>query len=134
MDRLSDKQQAILEFIEDYIEEHDYPPSIRDIQQGCGISSTSVVKYNLDRLSQMGLLSRQAEISRGLVLSGSRSHAEPERVAVPLLGTIAAGSRISWKATATKTCSRARGCSPKARVRPYSTGRMRPARWSMRIR
>lgn len=101
VDRLSDKQQAILEFIEEYIEEHDYPPSIRDIQQGCGISSTSVVKYNLDRLTQMGLMSRQAEISRGLVLSGSRSHAQPERIAVPLMGTIAAGSPFPLPTTDT---------------------------------
>jgi repressor LexA len=101
VDRLSDRQQAILAFIEDYIEEHDYPPSIRDIQQGCGISSTSVVKYNLDRLTQLGLMSRQAEISRGLVLKGSRSHPQPETVAVPLMGTIAAGSPFPLPASDT---------------------------------
>jgi repressor LexA len=101
VDRLSDRQQAILAFIEDYIEEHDYPPSIRDIQQGCGVSSTSVVKYNLDRLTQMGLMSRQADISRGLVLKGSRAHAVPETVAVPLMGTIAAGSPFPLPASDT---------------------------------
>ena len=41
---LSDKQQLILEFLEHFIGEHDYPPSIRDIQNGCNISSTSVVR------------------------------------------------------------------------------------------
>lgn len=101
MERLSEKQQAILEFIEEYVEEHNYPPSIRDIQQGCGISSTSVVKYNLDRLTQMGLMSREAEISRGLVLRGSRTHAEPETVGVPLMGTIAAGSPFPLPTTDT---------------------------------
>jgi repressor LexA len=89
---LSDKQQRILQFIEDFIEEHDYPPTVRDIQYGCDISSTSVVKYNLDRLSEGGYLSRDSEVSRGLALPGGRAQRAPEMVAVPLMGTIAAGS------------------------------------------
>lgn len=47
---LTEKQIDILNFIQNYIEEYGYPPSIRDIQNNCDISSTSVVKYNLDRL------------------------------------------------------------------------------------
>ena len=58
MKKPSDKQRKILQFIEDFIEEHDYPPTVRDIQHGCDISSTSVVKYNLDRLSERGYLKR----------------------------------------------------------------------------
>ncbi len=46
-DGLSDKQQRILKFLAEFIQERDYPPSIRDIQSGCEISSTSVVDYNL---------------------------------------------------------------------------------------
>lgn len=85
----------MLEFIEEFIDEHDYPPTVRDIQFGCGLSSTSVVKYNLDRLSEGGYLNRDSEVSRGLAIPGSRSgraSREPETVAVPLMGTIAAGS------------------------------------------
>jgi repressor LexA len=89
---LSDKQQRILSFIEEFIDEHDYPPTVRDIQHGCDISSTSVVKYNLDRLSESGLLSRDSEVSRGLALPGSKTTRVPETVAVPLMGTIAAGA------------------------------------------
>ena len=55
---LSEKQQQILEFLETFIAEHDYPPSIRDIQNGCNISSTSVVDYNLKRLEEKGLIRR----------------------------------------------------------------------------
>ena len=50
MVKLSERQQMIMSFIENFIEEHDYPPTIRDIQNGCNISSTSVVAYNLDKL------------------------------------------------------------------------------------
>lgn len=92
MKELSDRQRKILQFIEDFIEEHDYPPTVRDIQYGCGLSSTSVVKYNLDRLSEAGLLTRDSEVSRGLAIPGGRQAARgPETVAVPLMGTIAAG-------------------------------------------
>lgn len=96
MKKLSEKQGLILSFIEEFIDEHDYPPSIRDIQTGCDISSTSVVSYNLDRLKENGYLNRHSEVSRGLSLSNQReSTPEPlsmDTVAVPLLGTIAAGS------------------------------------------
>ncbi|MGB1748485.1 MAG: transcriptional repressor LexA [Dehalococcoidia bacterium] len=96
MKKLSARQQTILAFIEGFIEENDYPPTIRDIQSGCGISSTSVVSYNLDRLKEGGYLNRASEVSRGLALSSQKQTfgqaEESETVAVPLLGTIAAGS------------------------------------------
>jgi len=93
MKKLSARQQTILAFIEGFIEENDYPPTIRDIQSGCGISSTSVVSYNLDRLKEGGYLNRASEVSRGLALSSQKQTfgqaEESETVAVPLLGTIA---------------------------------------------
>lgn len=93
MKGLSERQRAILEFIEEFIEERGYPPSVRDIQQGCDISSTSVVAYNLDILKKRGYIKRDAEVSRGLELVGGASRrAVQETVAIPLLGTVAAGS------------------------------------------
>ncbi len=95
MKALSDKQERILAFIEAFLDEHDYPPTVRDIQAGCDISSTSVVKYNLDRLAEGGYLNRDSEVSRGLAIPktiGQSKSSGPETVAVPLLGTIAAGS------------------------------------------
>src|SRR3989304_7113094 len=67
-EELSEKQRAILEFLETFIAEHDYPPSIRDIQSGCGISSTSVVDYNLKRLEERGFIRRDREVSRAIEL------------------------------------------------------------------
>ena len=51
---LSARQKRILEFIQNFYEERSYPPTIRDIQQACGISSTSVVDYNLRILGAGG--------------------------------------------------------------------------------
>ncbi|GIW13714.1 MAG: LexA repressor [Tepidiforma sp.] len=93
MTNLSPRQQQILEFLRAFIEEHDYPPSIRDIQEGCGISSTSVVDYNLRKLEEKGYIRRDREISRGIELLGARGR-RPRIIEVPLLGTIAAGQPI----------------------------------------
>jgi repressor LexA len=89
---LSDKQARILQFVERFVEDHDYPPSIRDIQQGCSISSTSVVDYNLKRLEEKGLLRRDREISRAIQLPAAATRRRAQ--AVPLLGKIAAGLPI----------------------------------------
>ena len=84
---LSSRQQRILEFIQSFYEEHSYPPTIRDIQQACNISSTSVVDYNLRILEREGHIRRDREVSRGIeVLVGGR-----RRGRVPVLGYIAAG-------------------------------------------
>ena len=92
---LSPKQQKIYSFIRNFVEERDYPPSIRDIQNACGISSTSVVDYNLKALERQGLIRRDREISRAIELldNGARRR-RPRTTAVPVLGAIAAGVPI----------------------------------------
>ena len=89
---LSDRQMAILEFIDRFLDENDYPPTIRDIQNALGISSTSVVDYNLNVLEQRNYIRRNRNISRGLEVTH-----RPNRhgiVSVPLIGQIAAGLPI----------------------------------------
>jgi repressor LexA len=93
MKPLSPRQQKILTFIRRFNDEKEYPPSIRDIQIGCGISSTSVVDYNLKALERMGHIRRDREVSRAIqLLDGSGRRARS--VAVPLVGRIAAGQPI----------------------------------------
>jgi repressor LexA len=90
---LSAKQQGILKFMHDFIDEHDYPPSIRDIQVGCDISSTSVVDYNLKALEAKGFIKRGREVSRAIELL-DRGSRRSRTVPVPIIGTIAAGQPI----------------------------------------
>ena len=91
-DELSAKQRGILQFLEDFIAKHDYPPSIRDIQTGCDISSTSVVDYNLKRLEEKGFIRRDREVSRAIeLLDGQGERRRRGTVQVPMLGRIAAG-------------------------------------------
>jgi repressor LexA len=90
---LSDRQKRIVEYIARYSNENSRPPTIREIGSEVGISSTSVVNYNLKVLERAGLLSRSKDISRGLRLSGDMV---PGRslVRVPVLGTIVASEPV----------------------------------------
>jgi repressor LexA len=93
MKQLSVKQQRILAFVHSFVDDYSYPPSIRDILSGCGISSTSVVDYNLKALERAGYIRRDREVSRAIELLDGRGH-RPRVVSVPVLGQIAAGSPI----------------------------------------
>ena len=96
---LSPRQEHMLRFIRDFSERHGYPPTIREIGKEVGISSTSVVNYNLDKLEKEGLLERDRTISRGLKVSGNDGNRAPvmvealtrdNRFRVPLVGSIVA--------------------------------------------
>ncbi len=93
MKGLSTKQQKILDFLRQFIREKDYPPSIRDIQLGCDISSTSVVDYNLKALERLGYIRRDREVSRAIELLDGTGR-RPQTVPIPIIGTIAAGQPI----------------------------------------
>jgi len=84
------RHQKILEFLQEYQQENRYPPSIREIGEKTGISSTSVVNYYLDQLEKGGFIQRDRKISRGVRLSTPVTSTETVRV--PILGPIAAGS------------------------------------------
>ena len=93
---LSKRQKSILNYIREFMKENSYPPTVRDIQSGCDISSTSVVDYNLQILQREGHLQRRREVSRGIELTGSQP--EPENISyikVPVVGSIAAGEPLN---------------------------------------
>jgi len=91
MKTLSSKQQNIIGFIRRFLVDSGYPPSIRDIVNGCGISSTSVVDYNLKILEEKGYIRRHREVSRGIELL---AWSPVLRSQVPIIGQIAAGEPI----------------------------------------
>jgi repressor LexA len=93
MKSLSQRQQAILDFIGNFLDANDYPPTIRDIQQELGISSTSVVDYNLKVLEERDYIRRNRNISRGIEVVG-RMPNRSNVVSIPVIGQIAAGLPI----------------------------------------
>lgn len=105
MKALSSRQRKIIEFIHQFLVDNGYPPTVREIASGCGISSTSVVNYNLNILEQAGYIRRHPEVSRGIELL-TLSPALRYRLQVPIIGQIAAGKPIpvpapdTWDVTA----------------------------------
>ncbi len=100
--KLSDRQRRMLEFIQRFGADNRYPPSIREIGEAVGISSTSVVNYNLNRLVEEGYLDRHQNVSRGIRLTDKVTRAA-ERVAdvirVPLVGRIFASEPVPVPST-----------------------------------
>lgn len=94
MKDLSRRQRAILEFIEGFLDDNDYPPTIRDIQHELDISSTSVVDYNLNVLEQRSYIRRNRNISRGIELTSRSTSRRGNVVSIPVIGQIAAGLPI----------------------------------------
>ncbi len=93
MKALLSRRQHIIDFIRQFLVDRGYPPTIRDIVSGCGISSTSVVDYHLNILEKKGYIRRHREVSRGIELL-SRSPVLGHRRPVPIIGQIAAGEPI----------------------------------------
>jgi len=98
---LSARQEKILSFIRRYLDKSQFPPTIREIGESVGITSTSVVNYNLNALEKKGFIERDKNVSRGLRLVDktptSARLAQPrqrQRKGIQLLGYIAAGEPI----------------------------------------
>jgi repressor LexA len=95
IDTLSARQREILGYIEQFVEEHNYPPAIRQIQEDLNISSTSVVAYNLKVLEQRGLVRRDGRVSRGISIARAEIVPLSNNIAqVPFLGYITAGQPL----------------------------------------
>ncbi|WP_449278691.1 transcriptional repressor LexA [Leucobacter sp. GX24907] len=103
---LSEKQQAILEFIARSVENRGYPPSMREIGDAVGLASLSSVTHQLGRLELAGYIRRDPNRPRALEIlvelaSTSQAIADApqqqveEAAYVPLVGRIAAGVPIT---------------------------------------
>lgn len=94
---LTRRQRAILEAIRSSIEERGYPPSVREIADGVGLTSSSSVAYQLTTLEKLGYLRRDPNRPRALVVSDAPDTSvvsADDVVEIPLLGRIAAGGPL----------------------------------------
>ena len=87
---LPESQRRILDFITHYVEQNDVPPTIREIQKGASISSTSMVSYHLKALERAQMLGRYERRSRGVVITHAGRVNPREMVNVPIVGRIMA--------------------------------------------
>ena len=92
--KLSARQESMLEFIQEFMQENGIPPTVRDIQKACAISSTSVVDYNLRLLDRDGYLNRRPDVARGIELLDAEGQPVSTSPRVPIVGAIAAGQPL----------------------------------------
>jgi repressor LexA len=93
---LTGRQQEIWDFLVDYVDQHGYPPTVREIGEAVGLASPSTVHAHLANLERAGLLRRDPTKPRALELVG-RDRREAPAAAVerlPLVGQIAAGGPL----------------------------------------
>lgn len=98
MSKLSNRQQAILEFIKNEVRDRGYPPSVREIGEAVGLASSSTVHGHLDRLEKKGLIRRDPTKPRAIEVLGnddSSSQFAMSVAKVPLVGKVTAGEPIT---------------------------------------
>ena len=93
---LTTRQQEIWQFLAEYVDEHGYPPTVREIGEAVGLASPSTVHAHLANLERAGLIRRDPTKPRAIELVGRRRAEAPAPYAMstpllPLLGSIAAG-------------------------------------------
>jgi len=95
-EQLTERQNKILDYIRYVTKVRNYPPSVREIGEAVGLSSSSTVHNHLNQLERRGLIKRDPSKSRTVQLVADAEIAEQRRnaVSVPIVGNVAAGSPI----------------------------------------
>src|SRR5947209_19460637 len=93
MDNVTARQRRIIEFIKRTVQDRGYPPTVREIGEAVGLTSSSSVHAQLSNLERRGLPRRDPTKPRAMELQG-RGVDTASGVRVPLLGRISAGSPV----------------------------------------
>jgi repressor LexA len=92
-DALNPRQRQILDFLRSHTAKHPYPPTVREIGQAVGLSSSSTVHMHLNALERKGLIHRDPTKSRTVEIVGAAvQNATAYRL--PLIGSVAAGTPL----------------------------------------
>ena len=107
---LTGRQQEIWEFLAEYVGEHGYPPTVREIGESVGLASPSTVHAHLANLERAGYLRRDPTKPRALELLRDRPVAAgaAEVHKLPLLGAPAAIEPRSTSTSTSQCLSRSR--------------------------
>ena len=123
---LTARQQEIWQFLVTYVDDHGYPPTVREIGEEVGLASPSTVHAHLANLERVGLIRRDPSKPRAIELTGHRRVEAPAATDVPrlpLLGRVAAGGRCSRRRTS-RTSSRSRVDRPRGRLPAHDPRRL----------
>lgn len=92
--KLTKRQQEIFDFIKRYTVEKGYPPTVRDIGQAIGLTSSSTVHAHLSNLERLGMLRRDPTKPRAMEVLVDKAKRAIAPAGLPLVGRVAAGSPI----------------------------------------
>ena len=96
MTKLSKRQQEILDFIKREVREKGYPPSVREIGEAVGLSSSSTVHGHLARLESKGLIRRDPTKPRAIeILDGRRNYCQKYLLPSANCRSVTAGQPIT---------------------------------------
>ncbi len=87
------KQKRVLKFIENFIADHGYAPTLTEIKKSLGVKALSTVHEHLIKLQEKGFLERDDD-SRGIKLRLKSGPFAGQLINVPMVGTITAGQPI----------------------------------------
>ena len=94
MQKLTDRQNDVLDYIKSYVAKHGYPPAVREIGQALGLNSPATIQSHITALEAKGYIKKTNSKYRSLEIVGSNEYLKEDVVEVPLLGKITAGSPI----------------------------------------
>lgn len=77
-------QEKILKFIREFLDEHQMPPTLREIQDHMGFSAIGTIQYHIKSLTDAGMLEVKPKLSRGIMLT-------QRAVGIPIIGRVPAG-------------------------------------------
>jgi repressor LexA len=93
MEEITPRQRRILDYIRRMIHDRGYPPTVREIGEAVGLTSSSSVHAQLTNLQRKGMLKKDAARPRAIEIAGTRPRGAGA-VTVPVLGRVAAGAPI----------------------------------------
>lgn len=96
MEKLTKRQEEILNYIKEYIVAHGYPPTVREIGADLGVSSPATIHAHLKNLEEKGFILKKETKNRAieLLVENEFAHKDENTIEVPLLGKVTAGSPI----------------------------------------
>jgi repressor LexA len=97
MEKLTQRQQQVLDIVRQHIEDTGYPPTRADIARKLGFKSANAAEEHLKALARKGAIEMIAGASRGIRL--------PESAGIPIIGRVAAGSPILAEAHIEDYCN-----------------------------
>ena len=94
MEKLTNRQQDVFDYIKSYIAKHGYPPAVREIGSALGLNSPATIQSHINALENKGYIKKTNSKYRSIEIVSNNEKLNEDVVEVPLLGKITAGSPI----------------------------------------